>query len=80
MGKSAAGTSLLRASVAIAIALLAMGVLIGPKAALLVLAVQGAVQLVFARVAMRQIGGQSGDVLGAMQQLAEIAGWLTLAR
>jgi adenosylcobinamide-GDP ribazoletransferase len=54
--------------------------LIGPIAGLTVLLVQAAVQLVFSRMAMRQIGGQSGDVLGAMQQLSEIAGWLMLSR
>jgi len=29
-------------------------------------------------VACRQIGGQTGDVLGAMQLIGEIAGWLAL--
>jgi adenosylcobinamide-GDP ribazoletransferase len=38
------------------------------------------VQVALGYAAMRQIGGQTGDVLGAMQQLAEIAGWLDLAR
>lgn len=80
MGKSASGTTYLRAVVALTFAALAVGVLIGPIAALTVFLVQAVVQLVFARMAMRQIGGQSGDVLGAMQQLAEIAGWLALAR
>ncbi len=31
-----------------------------------------------ALIARRQIGGQTGDVLGAIQQLSEIGGWLTL--
>lgn len=30
-------------------------------------------------LAMRQIGGQTGDVMGAMQQIAECAGWAVLA-
>ena len=80
MGKSASGTTRARALVAIAIAALALAVLVGPVAALIVIAVQATVQLAFARLAMRQIGGQSGDVLGAMQQLAEITGWLVLTR
>lgn len=80
MGKSAAGTTLARALAALGISALALAVLVGPAAALLVLAVQAVVQLGFARLALRQIGGQSGDVLGAMQQLAEIAGWLVLTR
>lgn len=29
-------------------------------------------------IALRQIGGQTGDVLGAMQLIGEIAGWLAL--
>ena len=29
-------------------------------------------------LAMRQIGGQTGDVLGATQQLTEIAGWVAI--
>lgn len=31
-----------------------------------------------ARIALRQIGGQTGDVMGAAQQIAEICGWLVL--
>ena len=31
-----------------------------------------------AALALRQIGGQTGDVMGAMQQVAEIAGWVAL--
>ena len=44
-----------------------------------ILAVQGAVTLALAQLARRRLGGQTGDVLGAGQQLAEIAGFLTLA-
>ncbi|MDZ4311120.1 MAG: adenosylcobinamide-GDP ribazoletransferase [Cypionkella sp.] len=80
MGKSATGTTLARALAGFALAVLGMAVLIGPQAAVLVFSTQIVVQLIFARIALRQIGGQSGDVLGAMQQLAEIAGWLVLAR
>ena len=79
MGKSAAGTDAIRAGAALLIAALTMAALIGPGAAMAVLAAQAGVQLGFGWVAMRQIGGQSGDVLGAAQQLAEIAGWLVLA-
>jgi len=80
MGKSAAGTSFARAVLGLGLAGLGLGLLVGPQAAALVLAVQIGVQVTFTRIALRQIGGQSGDVLGAMQQLAEIAGWLALAR
>jgi adenosylcobinamide-GDP ribazoletransferase len=34
--------------------------------------------LVLAGVAMRQIGGQTGDVMGAMQIVTECAGWAVL--
>ncbi|KAJ55193.1 hypothetical protein ACMU_15670 [Actibacterium mucosum KCTC 23349] len=34
---------------------------------------------VVARLAMKQLGGQTGDVLGATQKAAEIGGWLALA-
>jgi adenosylcobinamide-GDP ribazoletransferase len=78
MGKSAEGPTQGRAFAAVAIAALAVILLCGPQAAPWVIAAQAAVQLLFARAAMRQIGGQSGDVLGAMQQLAEIAGWLAI--
>ncbi|PZX42175.1 cobalamin-5'-phosphate synthase [Roseinatronobacter thiooxidans] len=44
----------------------------------LVIAAQGLVVLALARTARRKIGGQTGDVLGAGQQLAEIAGYLAL--
>jgi adenosylcobinamide-GDP ribazoletransferase len=29
--------------------------------------------LILARLAMRQIGGQTGDILGALEQIGEIA-------
>ncbi|MBZ4021644.1 adenosylcobinamide-GDP ribazoletransferase [Rhodobacter sp. TJ_12] len=34
--------------------------------------------LVVAQLALRKLGGQTGDVLGAAQQCAEIAGWCAL--
>ncbi len=79
LGKSAAGTSLPVAAVAFALAILALLVLVGPMTALAVITGQAVVQILFALIALRQIGGQTGDVLGAMQQLAEIVGWLVLA-
>lgn len=44
-----------------------------------ILAVQALITLALARLALRRLGGQTGDVLGAGQQLAEIAGLVTLA-
>ena len=80
MGKSAAGTSFARAMAGMALAGLGLALLLPWSSALWVMIAMAAMQLIFARIALRQIGGQSGDVLGAMQQLAEIAGWLALAR
>jgi adenosylcobinamide-GDP ribazoletransferase len=79
MGRSATGTSLARAATAVALAVLALALLVDPEAALWVILAQAVVLLVFSWLALRQIGGQTGDVLGAAQQLAEIAGWLLLA-
>lgn len=81
MGKSAAGTSFARAMIGLALTFVTLVILLPwPWGAVSVFAAQLGVQLIFARIALRQIGGQSGDVLGAMQQLAEVAGWLVLAR
>lgn len=80
MGKSAAGTSVGRAMVGLALGGFGLAVLLPWPAALWLLLAMVAAQLIFARIALRQIGGQSGDVLGAMQQLTEIAGWLVLVR
>ncbi len=62
-------------------ALLAAGFLlpIGGGAALMCIAGMALSAAVFAALANRQIGGQTGDVLGAMQQITEITGWLILA-
>ncbi|MEP2137953.1 MAG: adenosylcobinamide-GDP ribazoletransferase [Erythrobacter sp.] len=46
--------------------------------ALVALWVMGVVAFAVVVLARRQIGGQSGDVLGATQKLTECAGWLVL--
>lgn len=51
----------------------------GLGGALLVGAGMAGLVLGFGRIARSRIGGQTGDVLGAAQQLAEIAGWIVLA-
>jgi len=45
----------------------------------MVLVVQIALVLGLARLALRRLGGQTGDVLGAGQQLAEVTGYLVLS-
>jgi len=65
-------------------ALLAAGAVTGLIAvfvgwgALMVLIVSGLATLGLAQLAKRQVGGQTGDVLGATQQISEAAIWLTL--
>jgi adenosylcobinamide-GDP ribazoletransferase len=62
-------------SVAIAFALGILGLVIalGPGKALIGLILLSLAGLVLARLAMRQIGGQTGDILGAFEQMCEIA-------
>lgn len=62
-------------------ALLALGpgLLLTVVPLLLILAAQTVVTLALSSLASRKLGGQTGDVLGAGQQLAEIAGLLALA-
>lgn len=77
MGRYASGAAWQRV---LAGGAMAMGAALGlglPVVPLLV--VQGALVLGLMQVARAKIGGQTGDVLGAAQQLAEIGGWLVLA-
>lgn len=78
MGQAASGTDALRAGIAVAIGLVALALAFGWAAGTIVIAMV-VVQLGLAGLAQRQLGGQTGDVLGAMQQLAEIAGWIAIA-
>jgi adenosylcobinamide-GDP ribazoletransferase len=78
LGRSASGVGVWRLAVGLglggAVLLGGLGVLAGLAAGLgMVLAVA-----LMGWVACRQIGGQTGDVLGAMQLIGEIAGWLAL--
>lgn len=76
LGKDAGAPSLWRVAVGVALTLLAaaplglagLGAVIGTLAAAAVPAI----------IAWRQIGGQTGDVLGAIQQIGEIGGWIAL--
>lgn len=76
LGKAAEAVDGVRALVALAMGVVAL-LAIGSPLAIVAMVLM---QIGFGLIAMRQIGGQSGDVLGAMQQLAEIAGWLVVAR
>lgn len=55
-------------------------VLVAPlgQGAAAVLALMGLAALLAGLLAQRRLGGQTGDVLGAIQVVAEVAGWLVL--
>ncbi|PDT68363.1 adenosylcobinamide-GDP ribazoletransferase [Bradyrhizobium ottawaense] len=73
-GLSASAGSPSGRSVAIAFALgtLALALALGPGKALVGLIVLSLAGLLLARLAVRQIGGQTGDILGAFEQIGEI--------
>jgi adenosylcobinamide-GDP ribazoletransferase len=58
-------------AIAIALGILCLLFVFGPKLAMIALLLLALGALALARLAVRQIGGQTGDVLGAMQQTAE---------
>lgn len=64
--------------IGIALAALLALVLLGPAGALAILAAAAVATLVIAILARRRLGGYTGDILGAVQQTAEIAALLTL--
>ena len=76
-GHGARGATGTRAGVAV---LLGFGLWVGPAplALLVLLGAQVVVTLSVGAVARRKLGGQTGDILGAAQQLAEVAGYLAL--
>jgi adenosylcobinamide-GDP ribazoletransferase len=67
-----------RAAASLLVALLLGLLTLPPLAALLSIAMAALAALAMACLAWRQIGGITGDVLGASQQLAEIAALLTV--
>jgi adenosylcobinamide-GDP ribazoletransferase len=75
----AGAPGLLTVVAAIALALVLATTLGGAPSALRALAAAGLAALIVHRIALRLIGGQTGDVLGAAQVLGEIAALATLA-
>ncbi|WP_298241879.1 adenosylcobinamide-GDP ribazoletransferase [uncultured Bradyrhizobium sp.] len=59
-------------AVAFALGTLVLALALGPGRALVGLILLSLAGLVLARLAIRQIGGQTGDILGAFEQLGEI--------
>ena len=66
-------------SIGIAVSVLLALLLLGPAGALAMLAAAAVATLAVATLARRRLGGYTGDVLGAVQQAAEIAALLALA-
>ena len=58
--------------VALALGILCLLLAFGPKLAMVALLIVGLGGLLLARLAISRIGGQTGDVLGALQQFAEV--------
>lgn len=63
----------------LAIFLIPVAFLLPGAGGLAVVIVVGLVTVIVAQIALRRIGGQTGDVLGAVQFLTETAAWTTLA-
>lgn len=77
LGRSAAGIDSVPARTAAIIGFICL-LPLGLGAAVIVSAMIACAAFIVAHLAMRQIGGQTGDVLGAMQQLAECAAWAAI--
>tara|TARA_R110002020_G_scaffold74540_1_gene190599 strand:+ start:1042 stop:1788 length:747 start_codon:yes stop_codon:yes gene_type:complete len=74
VGRPAAPTAIAALLIALVLAFATTG-----AAAFAAVLATGLAALVVARLAMARIGGQTGDILGATQQVAEIAALLTFA-
>jgi adenosylcobinamide-GDP ribazoletransferase len=61
------------AAIAVAIGVVCLLVGLGPGSMVIALVILSLVALVFAWLATRQVGGQTGDVLGALEQVSEAA-------
>jgi len=82
LGHSARNAGKASAMVAIALAILpflGLAIWAGPLVVVANLVAAGAVIFLVFRLAKKRLGGQTGDVLGAAQQLLEIAGLATIS-
>ncbi|MEH2534264.1 adenosylcobinamide-GDP ribazoletransferase [Bradyrhizobium sp. AZCC 1588] len=61
------------AAIALGLGTLVLALGFGPGKAILAMALLALIGLMMARLAIKQIGGQTGDILGAFEQLAETA-------
>ncbi len=76
LGQAASEVGLPRCAVAVVLGLIALVALTAAWPVVAITMVGAGV--VLAWLAWRHIGGQTGDVLGAIQQLTEIAGWAAI--
>jgi adenosylcobinamide-GDP ribazoletransferase len=79
LGRAATGASRVAASVSAAIGLVALVLFAGPIGGAALALGSMLVLAAVAGLAWRQIGGQTGDVLGAMQQGTDIAAWIMVS-
>ena len=79
LGRTASGGDWTGAGVAATIGLLAGVILLGPMAGIGVSVAAACALTALGAMAWHQIGGQTGDVLGAGQQISEITAWLVLS-
>lgn len=78
LGHAAAGRDPAPAGIAALIGVICL-LTLGPADALVTALSIVLAALLTGALAMRQIGGQTGDVMGAVQQASECAGWIALA-
>lgn len=77
LGRAAGDVGLYR--LILALALGGVALCLTGAGALVSGAVMVAAAVALALLALRKIGGQTGDVLGALQQVTELAGWLAIS-
>jgi adenosylcobinamide-GDP ribazoletransferase len=78
LGFAAAKVSWARVIIALALGIASLA-LLGGMAAIWTLVTIALVVAALSLLALRQIGGQTGDVLGAMQALSACAAWIVLS-
>ena len=79
LGKSATGSSVPDVGMAALLGMLALLACLGTSPALMVGFAMALTAFALSRLALHQIGGQTGDVLGAIQQCCELSAWVCLA-
>ncbi|MBR0823938.1 adenosylcobinamide-GDP ribazoletransferase [Bradyrhizobium manausense] len=73
LSASAGQPALQSAAIPLGLGALVLALGFGPSKAILIVILLAATGLMMARLCIKQIGGQTGDILGAFQQLAETA-------